>query len=535
MTYVNANRLDFVYTFVKHLIALGQRHYLIGALDEKALRGLQARGIPCFFMDSGLTTNDYGWGTYAFRQLGLHKVQLVLDLAKTGVDALTVDADAFVLRDPAAYFRALPDADVLMSSDHLTATNGYDDDGLEGPGGFYSAFNIGYIFIRARAIEFVEAWRDTCYKRKNDWDQVLFARCSPRGGGARNGKARATGCADVQDERGAHLMAGVLPVSLFASGHTFFVSRMAHLMHQHPYMVHTTFQYGGAQGKRHRLREAMMWEDDPEYYAAPISSSTSPTCRTSSSTPRAARSRPTARRTSSAHERRRALRAGPPPAHADPQRVRAREAARPHPHPAAPRLRPRPLVGAALGHHPGLRRAAAAPRVPGRPRHRPRAHRQAREYVRARRPSCATRARPWPCCARASPPTRRRSRGASPPTARPTRTEARIEGSPLVDRAQAARRRRCRAREPPPDYRAVLQPRPGGRALREHDARLRRPLVLQPRRPAGRGAGHIWYDYHTRAHTEKVQSRRSPLLPDRRRRHRNALTRARCPSRRARA
>ena len=39
-------------------------------------------------------------------------------------------------------------------------------------------------------------------------------------------------------------------------------------MHNHPYMVHTTFQYGGAQGKRHRLREAMMWEDSPEYYSA---------------------------------------------------------------------------------------------------------------------------------------------------------------------------------------------------------------------------------------------------------------------------
>ena len=271
VTYVNANRLDFVYTFVKHLIALGQRHYLIGALDEKALRGLQAHGIPCFFMDSGLTTNDYGWGTYAFRQLGLHKVQLVLDLAKTGVDALTVDADAFVLRDPAAYFNALPDADVLMSSDHLTATNGYDDEGLEGPGGFHSAFNIGYIFIRARAIEFVQEWRDTCYKRSNDWDQVLFANVLRRGGGgARNGKARADRLMPMyKTSEGRNLMAGVLPVSLFASGHTFFVSRMAHIMHREPYMVHTTFQYGGAQGKRHRLREGLFWEDDAEYYNGP--------------------------------------------------------------------------------------------------------------------------------------------------------------------------------------------------------------------------------------------------------------------------
>ena len=94
-------------------------------------------------MDSGLTTKDYGWGTAAFRQLGLHKVQLVLNLAKTGVDCLTVDADAFLLRDPFPYFRQLPKADVLTSSDHLTSTNGYADDGLESANGFNSAFNIG--------------------------------------------------------------------------------------------------------------------------------------------------------------------------------------------------------------------------------------------------------------------------------------------------------------------------------------------------------------------------------------------------------
>ena len=43
-------------------------------------------------MSSGLTTKDYGWGTKNFRELGLHKVNLVLELAKTGVDCLTIDA-----------------------------------------------------------------------------------------------------------------------------------------------------------------------------------------------------------------------------------------------------------------------------------------------------------------------------------------------------------------------------------------------------------------------------------------------------------
>ena len=226
-TYVNYNRLDFAYTFVKHLVALQNPHFLVGALDEKALRGLQSHGIPSFLIDSGLTTNDYGWGTYAFRQLGLHKVQLVLNLAKTGVDALTVDADAFLLRDPFPYIRKLPKADVLMSSDHLVATNGYNDDGLENGQGFYSAFNIGYIFIKANALEFVEKWRDTCYQRKNDWDQVLFSQVLSMGSGGRTvDRDRLRPMYRRKD--GTHVMAGVLPVSLFASGHTFFVSRMAH-------------------------------------------------------------------------------------------------------------------------------------------------------------------------------------------------------------------------------------------------------------------------------------------------------------------
>ena len=33
-----------------------------------------------------------------------------------------------------------------------------------------------------------------------------------------------------------------------------------------PYVVHQTFQYGGTKGKRHRLREARLWRDPPEYY-----------------------------------------------------------------------------------------------------------------------------------------------------------------------------------------------------------------------------------------------------------------------------
>ena len=67
----------------------------------------------------------------------------MLDLAKLGVDALTVDADAFILREPWQYIKRYPRADVLMSSDMLHATLGYNHTGLEDQGGFGPDFNIG--------------------------------------------------------------------------------------------------------------------------------------------------------------------------------------------------------------------------------------------------------------------------------------------------------------------------------------------------------------------------------------------------------
>lgn len=39
---------------------------------------------------------------------------------------------------------------------------------------------------------------------------------------------------------------------------------------QQAYVVHATFQFSGTDGKRHRMREAMLWDvDPPEYYDPP--------------------------------------------------------------------------------------------------------------------------------------------------------------------------------------------------------------------------------------------------------------------------
>lgn len=99
-----------------------------------------------------------------------------------------------------------------------------------------------------------------------------------------------------------NLKLGILPASIFCSGHTYFVqvirrplfssasfftecSGLIDLLSEltitvqwqamyqqfrlEPYAVHTTFQYAGTEGKRHRLREAMVFYDPPEYFDAP--------------------------------------------------------------------------------------------------------------------------------------------------------------------------------------------------------------------------------------------------------------------------
>ena len=62
---------------------------------------------------------------------------------------------------------------------------------------------------------------------------------------------------------------GILPVGSFCSGHTYFVQRMPQKRGITPFSVHTTFQYSGAVGKTHRLREGMLWSDPPSYYDPP--------------------------------------------------------------------------------------------------------------------------------------------------------------------------------------------------------------------------------------------------------------------------
>jgi len=267
VTFVNSKRANYAYTWASHLMRLRLTNYMVGAMDGEALVKLTKRNITAFDMAAGLTTADYGWGTKNFRALGLRKSELIITLLKAGADPIVTDADALITRDPTPYIlRYGKGADILVTSDQLMAS--VKDEGLETPAsGMYAAWNIGYFYLKHTALAAMLHWQQKCADNPTLWDQNLFKDVLKIGGlltPPRDSPAAATRLFRGYNRT---LAIGILPVRTFCSGHTYFIQRMPQRAKVEPYSVHTTFQYSGAVGKLHRLREAQMWEDPPEYFA----------------------------------------------------------------------------------------------------------------------------------------------------------------------------------------------------------------------------------------------------------------------------
>jgi arabinosyltransferase len=267
VTFTNRVRLDFAYTWVAHVRRLNLTNWLVGATDRRALRALVAARVPAFTMRTNLPEGEWDWGSPSFKALGQHKVELIYKALQWGMELVITDIDALVLREPFAYMRRYPDAGFLTTTDYLANTSSSDSGGLEGREAASGAFNIGYMFFRKSALPLVQAWRRTIATNpRGRWDQGEFnALARPQSGDP--GRASAP----LSDPRlfrtfGGRVVGGVLPVALFCGGHHYFVSQLPQRSHLRPYSIHTTFQYGGAPGKRHRLREAGVWVDDAAYF-----------------------------------------------------------------------------------------------------------------------------------------------------------------------------------------------------------------------------------------------------------------------------
>ncbi|KAI3680019.1 hypothetical protein L2E82_50756 [Cichorium intybus] len=263
-TFGNYAFMDFILTWVKHLTDLGVENLLVGAMDTKLLEALYWKGVPVFDMGSHMSTIDVGWGSPTFHKMGREKVILIDSMLPFGYELLMCDTDMVWLKNPLPYLARYPEADVLTSTDQVTPT--VSDDRLDIWQQVGAAYNIGIFHWRPTesAKKLAKEWKEMLLADDKIWDQNGFNDLVHRQLGP-----------SVDDESGlvyaydGSLKLGLLPASIFCSGHTYFVQAMYQQLRLEPYAVHTTFQYAGTEGKRHRLREAMVFYDPPEYYDSP--------------------------------------------------------------------------------------------------------------------------------------------------------------------------------------------------------------------------------------------------------------------------
>ncbi|KAK4804258.1 hypothetical protein SAY86_004075 [Trapa natans] len=264
VTFGNFAFMDFILTWVKHLTDLDVSNLLVGAMDIKLLEALYWRGVPVFDMESHMSTIDVGWGSPTFHKMGREKVVLIDAILPFGVELLMCDTDMVWLKNPLPYLAGYPEADVLTSSDLVVPT--VVDDSLDIWQQVPAAYNIGIFHWRPTELakKLAREWKEMLLADDKIWDQNGF-----------NDIVRTQlGPSVDEDSRlvyafDRNLKLGILPASIFCSGHTYFVQAMYEQLRLEPYAVHTTFQYAGTDGKRHRLREGMLFYDPPEYYDVP--------------------------------------------------------------------------------------------------------------------------------------------------------------------------------------------------------------------------------------------------------------------------
>ncbi|KAL0896982.1 hypothetical protein Bca101_080943 [Brassica carinata] len=264
VTFGNYAFMDFILTWVKHLTDLDLSNILVGAMDTKLLEALYWKGVPVFDMGSHMSTVDVGWGSPTFHKMGREKVILIDSVLPFGYELLMCDTDMVWLKNPLPYLARYPDADVLTSSDQVVPT--VVDDSLDIWQQVSGAYNIGIFHWRPTesAKKLAKEWKDILLADDKVWDQNGFNEIVRRQLGP-----SVDGDSGLFYAYDGNLKVGILPASIFCSGHTYFVQAMYQQLRLEPYALHTTFQYGGTEGKRHRLREGMVFFDQPEYYDAP--------------------------------------------------------------------------------------------------------------------------------------------------------------------------------------------------------------------------------------------------------------------------
>ena len=67
LSFTNRIRVDFAFTWVAHIRALGLTNFLVGATDDVAVEELTTGKVPCFSMKTNLPQGEWPWGSSSFK------------------------------------------------------------------------------------------------------------------------------------------------------------------------------------------------------------------------------------------------------------------------------------------------------------------------------------------------------------------------------------------------------------------------------------------------------------------------------------
>ncbi|GMH44356.1 hypothetical protein BSKO_12290 [Bryopsis sp. KO-2023] len=212
-------------------------------------------------MSAGVSLDSMEWGTPEFKRANNMGVQLNLAVLELGFSVIAADVDTVWMKDPVEFFERYSRADMLFSSDGSFST--HKDGGLEDYGG-RDPPNSGLYLLRPSAENFTRAWVEATEAGEAVWEnQALWDLFFEN----------VTYIPDDPDRLfkvyNGTVYSGVLPVATFAHTFTFFSQHLHEKLGLEPYVVHTTHQFAGLTGKRHRLRDALLWNDPPEYFDSP--------------------------------------------------------------------------------------------------------------------------------------------------------------------------------------------------------------------------------------------------------------------------
>ena len=286
VTFSTGSVATMAHNWVAALRRAGVREgVVIGALDEAMTAACEARGLPCVPVVGDAKTvaelkqcksGNVRSCPQQYPKMSILKVGFYRELLTLGFNVFACDADAIFMGDPRPLMHASP----WDGADMAVATDCIDIPGDARRPLLHCDFNTGLVYMRGTpaVLEFTELWREKVANAKEARirDQAAFNMITKAAPGLApykgpDGREVPRVYLACRGGGGTPLRLGVLPLSRFLNGHTFFVQH-AHTLPaaEPPISVHMTYQFAEghsfAYGKRQRLREAGLWFVDDERY-----------------------------------------------------------------------------------------------------------------------------------------------------------------------------------------------------------------------------------------------------------------------------